>query len=307
MNATTAYLRLGASLYVPATRADLCEIAQGEKLANASSLIFCTEDSVREDQVDLALENLGAMLQVTHREAGRLKFIRARNPEVLSLLLSFSNIGRIDGFVLPKLTADNLDEYLDCFYQAGYSDIPFYLMPTLETKEVFDAAAMQNLRDKLLDPQVRPSVLCLRIGGNDLLNVLGVRRSRQRTLYETALGPTIASLVTLFKPYGFQLSSPVCEFLYDHRILDRELEQDTEYGIFAKTAIHPDQVPLIERAYQPSHQDVRMANALLQPDAPAVFNMCGTMCEVATHKEWALSVRQRAHRFGTDGTTALAA
>lgn len=305
LDALNDYWRLGASLYVPATRGDLCEIAAGQKLGHVNSIIFCTEDSIRDDQVSVALDNLAVMLQVARREDVRMKFIRVRNPEVLGLLLGVQGIQNIDGFVLPKLTAGNLDAYLDCFTRAGFDGIPFYLMPTLETREVFDMAEMVVLRERLLRPRVKASVLCLRIGGNDLLNLLGVRRSRDRTLYETALGPTIAGLVTQFKPYGLNLSSPVCEFLYDHSVLRRELEQDTEYGIFAKTAIHPDQVAVIERAYQPNLQEVRMAHALLQPEAPAVFNMYGTMCEVATHREWAHSVSRRALRFGTG--TALAA
>ena len=152
---------------------------------------------------------------------------------------------------------------------------------------------------------LRPAILCLRIGGNDLLNLLGVRRSRHRTIYESALGPTMANLVTIFRPNGFHLTSPVCEFLYDHEVLKRELEMDVEYGIYGKTAIHPDQIALIEQAYAPSEQDARMADAILQPDAPAVFNMYGTMCEVATHTEWAKGVVARGRRYGRQGTNLL--
>ena len=43
------------------------------------------------------------------------------------------------------------------------------------------------------------------IGGNDLLNLLGLRRQRGHTLYETPLGAVIARLVTTFKPHGFRV------------------------------------------------------------------------------------------------------
>lgn len=295
------YWNLGASLYVPATRADITEVALGKKLPQARSLIFCTEDSVREEDVPHAVGNLASMLQHIRRTRDRLKFIRVRNPQVLRTLLALHHIRHIDGFVLPKLTADNLDDYLRTFAEEGHRVQDFLLMPTLETKEVFDTEAMCALRDKLSRPGVREAILCLRIGGNDLLNLLGVRRSRHRTIYESALGPTMASLVTLFRPSGFHLTSPVCEFLYDHEVLKRELEMDVEYGIFGKTAIHPDQIALIEQAYAPSEQDARMADAILRPDAPAVFNMNGTMCEVATHSEWANGVLARVQRYGWQG------
>lgn len=299
-----SYWNLGASLYVPATRTDITAVALGEKLAHARSLIFCTEDSIREEDVPLALDNLSVMLSQIHRTPGRLKFIRVRNPQVLETLLALRNIERIDGFVLPKLTADNLDDYVSLFAKMGHRTTDFHLMPTLETKEVFDPDAMRALCTQLSRPGVREAILCLRIGGNDLLNLLGVRRSRHRTIYESALGPTMANLVTIFRPNGFNLTSPVCEFLYDHEVLKRELEMDIEFGIYAKTAIHPDQIALIEQAYAPGEQDARMAEAILTPDAPAVFNMYGTMCEVATHAEWAKGVIARGRRYGRQGSKA---
>lgn len=300
-----SYWNLGASLYVPATRADVLDVALGAKLAHARSLIFCTEDSIREADVPDAIDNLASMLAQIKRTPNRLKFIRVRNPEVLRILLGLRHIEDIDGFVLPKLTADNLDSYVRLFADQGHRVTDFYLMPTLETKEVFNPDEMRKLCQQLSAPELRPAILCLRIGGNDLLNLLGVRRSRHRTIYESALGPTMANLVTIFRPNGFHLTSPVCEFLYDHEVLKRELEMDVEYGIYGKTAIHPDQIALIEQAYAPSEQDARMADAILQPDAPAVFNMYGTMCEVATHTEWAKGVVARGRRYGRQGTNLL--
>jgi citrate lyase beta subunit len=301
------YLKLGASLYVPSTRNDLIDIALGRKLPEAKSIIFCTEDSILDADVPAALRNLSEMLETLPARnsgecpANRLLFIRARNVEMLGHLLRIPHIQRITGFVLPKLTAKNFPDYVAQFAANGQVLKNFFLMPTLETREAFDPEAMRELRDLLNQPEIKDAILALRIGGNDLLNLLGVRRSRYRTLYESALGPTIANLVTIFKPYGFNLTSPVCEFLYDHEILEREVAQDIEYGLFGKTAIHPDQIPIIEKAYQPSDQDVNMAEALLQDDAPAVFNMCGTMCEVQTHSAWAEHILARQNIYGAYG------
>jgi citrate lyase beta subunit len=40
----------------------------------------------------------------------------------------------------------------------------------------------------------------LRIGGNDLMKLIGIRRPRDRTIYQTPIGYVIANLVTIFKP-----------------------------------------------------------------------------------------------------------
>lgn len=310
-----AHLNLGASLYVPASRDDLVEVAQGAKLGHARSIIFCTEDSVSEADVPLALGNLQAMLAQAKAQPGRLLFIRPRNEEVLRSLLKMPGISEVDGFVLPKVTEASLVGYLAAVKDhefaeglrprsaTGATEEPkkFWLMPTLETAEVFDEAEMARLRKALERPGVKSRVLALRIGGNDLLNVLGVRRSRQRTIYESPIGPTIAKLITLFRPHGFALTAPVCELLYDAETLQRELALDVEHGLVGKTAVHPDQVAVIEQAYRPHEQDVQMAEAILAPGAPAVFRMHGTMCEVATHRHWAQQVLSRRDLFGVFG------
>jgi citrate lyase beta subunit len=298
---TMEHLKLGASLYVPATRTDLHAIVRGEKLGHVRSVIFCTEDSVHEADLPLALNNLEQLAGTSKAFHPRLHFVRARNPQVLAALLKIPGIERMDGFVLPKVTVANLPRYLECFAAANRDLAQFRLMPTLETEETFCVDEMYRLCDALSAPDVKPSVLSLRIGGNDLLNLLGIRRSRYRTIYESPLGATIASLVTIFKPCGFNLTSPVCEFLYDHAVLEKEVAKDAEYGLFGKTAIHPDQVPIIEQSYMPSEQEVTMALAILKEDAPAVFNMHGTMCEVATHSVWARDVIERSRIYGTYG------
>ena len=42
---------LGASLYVPANHKDLAEIANGDLLPQARSLIFCTEDAIADREL----------------------------------------------------------------------------------------------------------------------------------------------------------------------------------------------------------------------------------------------------------------
>ena len=51
-------------------------------------------------------------------------------------------------------------------------------------------------------------ILCLRIGGNDLLSALRLRRPPGVTLYVTPLGTLIDCLVGLCKPAGYTSSPP---------------------------------------------------------------------------------------------------
>lgn len=284
---------LGASLYMPANRPDITEIANGEKLPQVRSMIFCTEDALSHYDLDASIRHLELKLQGFKPIRNRFRFIRARNPEILSRLLDLPHIDRIDGFVLPKLTTGNFCAYFD---RLRGSD--FYVMPTLETRDVFDQTAMKELRQALLLDEYTDRILTLRIGGNDLMNILGIRRPRNMTLYQTPLGNVISQLVTTFKPYGFSLSAPVFEYLDDTSTLKEEIQLDLAHGLTGKTAIHPNQVPAIENAYSVDKKDYEMALSLNASKAPAVFKMHNAMCEVATHKLWGKGIIDRHLCYG---------
>lgn len=292
---------LGASLYVPATHPDLTAIAAGNKLADVRSIIFCTEDAVNQADLGTALVNLASSLDHLQPSEVRRHFVRARNPEVLRQILGMPGAARLDGFVLPKVSADNIAAYMDHIEQDASP--AHWVMPTLETREVFNDAAMQALLGKMDGARWRERILSLRIGGNDLLSLLRMRRPRGRTLYETPIGQVIARLATTFIPYGFSLSAPVFEYLDDTQTLSREIEEDLNHGLQGKTAIHPSQVPLIERHYRVRQQDVEAAMRILHHDAPGVFKLQQSMCEPATHRPWAHSILEAARCFGSVGAS----
>lgn len=297
--ASHRHLSLGATLYVPATRADLVEVANGQRYPDLRSMVFCTEDAVRADQVETAVSRIEAMLPAL-QPTSAWRFIRVRSPFVMGRLMAARGIGAIDGFVLPKVNARSIQAYLDLLTERD----PFLLMPTLETVEAFDPAEMAALRHVLETDRVRGRVLAVRIGGNDLLNVLGVRRAPTRTIYDSPIGPTIAMLVATFAPHGFALTAPVFEGLAHSAVLREEVARDIEYGLIGKTAVHPAQVPLIESAYRVACADLDMAQAMLIPESPAVFRMHDTMCEGATHARWARMIMARAKIFGVAGGVA---
>jgi citrate lyase beta subunit len=292
---------LGASLYIPATRADLSRIARGEKLSEVRSLIFCTEDAIRADELPLALCNLAAALPALRPAPAQMRFVRTRDPEVMRRVLALPGCAHLDGFVLPKTTPSVLADYLRLLAGSDY-----LIMPTLETREVFDEREMAALCRFMDRPGIHERILALRIGGNDLLSLLGMRRPRGRTLYETPLDLVISRLVTIFKPSGFNLSAPVFEYLEDKATLQREVEEDLAHGLVGKTAIHPSQVPLIHDCYRVHADDLEMARQILHWNAPAVFRMHDSMCEPATHGNWARRLHLAASCYGLHGDDTVA-
>lgn len=296
------YLKLGASLYVPATRSDILAVANNEKLPQLKSVIFCLEDAVLESDLPKALANVSAMLRKLAPTPTKLRFIRVRDVEVLKHCLRLENIERIDGFVLPKVTLASFKEYVAVLP----AESTFKLMPTLETREALDMVEMTALRNFILENGLLSRVLSLRIGGNDLLNLFGLRRSTTRTMYDSPLRLIISQLVACFRPYGFNLTSPVCELLYERDILNAEVSLDLEHGLFGKTAVHPDQIGLIEQHYRVDADQVASARAILSETAAAVFQRDGRMCEPATHRNWAEALLARAEIYGVHGDRLLA-
>jgi citrate lyase beta subunit len=302
-NTRQEQLLLGASMYVPLTQPveAIIAIANSEKFPNLRSVIFDTEDSVRDDQVNLALRNLREALPHFRANPNLKRFVRVRTQHILGNITAMDGVVSLNGFVLPKITASNIQMYLS---NIGQRD-PFMLMPTLETQETFDKDEMIALRNLLLDDhRSLDRIICLRIGGNDLLNCLRIRRNPRTTIYDTAIGNVIAMLSGVFIPHGIGLSAPVCEVMNRPDVLQLELQKDLDHGLFGKTAIHPDQIPLIEAAFAVYEYDYTEALQILDENAPAVFRATSSsgkgqrMCEPTTHRQWAQDILARAKVYG---------
>jgi citrate lyase beta subunit len=287
-------LELGATLYVPAVRQDLFDTVTGRRHPQLRSSVVCLEDSIRAEDVPMALTNFAALLRRLE-ELGDQKrppvFVRPRDEHMLAHMLTLPGIGAVQGFVIPKATADSLPAYL-----RSLASDEHLLMPTLETREVFDPAELRRLRDQLLSIEHR--VLAIRIGGNDLLHNIGTRRSLVRTAYQGPLGGTIAVLVTAFAPFGFSLSAPVFEHFDNPELLRAEVEHDIEHGLLTKTAIHPAQIEVIQNAYRVGAAELAEARAIMSGDKSGVFAIGGSMCEPATHRRWAALTIKRAGIYG---------
>ena len=66
--------------------------------------------------------------------------LRPRNAQMAARLNEWPLIALIDGFVVPKLTLESLPEW-----QSAVSRPELALMPTLETKDVYNPGAMVEL------------------------------------------------------------------------------------------------------------------------------------------------------------------
>ena len=285
---------LGATLYMPVIHPKVPDIVLGLAPAPSSSIVLCLEDALHEADVERGILTLTKLLK--SRSAGRDNgpqiFIRPRSYDMACRLRAIDGITQVDGFVLPKARLETTPDWLSLL-----SGTTLKLMPTLETPEFFDPARLIQFRDLLLSAGPE-RIAAVRIGGNDLLGAMGLRRVRGVTAYEGPLGWILSMASSILIPAGIPVSAPVFDIIEDVETLRREVARDVEMGFVSKTAIHPAQVPIIEGALAVSKEDVRAARAILERDARAVFQIGGVMCEPATHAAWARRTLARAERFG---------
>jgi len=291
--------RLGATLYMPATRSDIAKSVLNNEIEGLRSIVICLEDAVSEADVPAAMNNLKQILTALRSAKAEgqgaewpLVFIRPRHVEMGQYLTTSLDLSPVDGLVLPKFTLASLPQWWDIM-----KDTHLCMMPTLETEDVFDVMQMRELATTLVGHPCHNRIIALRIGGNDLMNVISLRRPRNLTLYDSPMGYVIKMLVAVFGSRDFSLTSPVCEHIDDHNVMEQELALDMAHGLVGKTAIHPNQIAKIERALMVTPADHAAALRILN-SSQAVFKSQGAMCDPATHRRWASRVLEQAQVYG---------
>ncbi|UTZ21481.1 HpcH/HpaI aldolase/citrate lyase family protein [Vibrio campbellii] len=288
----SSYFSLGATLYTPCNHPNLQTIMSNG--LGSKSMVFCTEDAIPEHELEQSIDKLRSSIKKLSQDKATFKrFIRPRTPSLLEEIMQFDGIENIDGFVLPKYDLSTCDDYHRVLEQ---STINFEIMPTLESLDVMEPLKLPKIRESL--NKIKGDVICLRIGGNDLFNILGIKRMPNHTIYDTPLRIIIENLIINFRPYGYELSAPVFDMMDDQETLNKELSLDVNYGFFGKTAIHPKQVSIIEdffKSYSISH--IEQADSVFKEYAPAVYRMNGQMMEVTCHSNWAKRTISLANSF----------
>ncbi len=166
---------LGATLYMPATRDDIVDVVFGEKIPELRSLVVCLEDAVALTDVDTALINLRQVLTLIRDSGGRpangpLLFVRPRDAAMARILNDWPLMAHVDGFVVPKLSLKSLTSW-----EQAVTNPALALMPTLKPRGVqsdSDGRVGEALKASLYE-----RIIALRIGGNDLMGCLGLRRN----------------------------------------------------------------------------------------------------------------------------------
>ncbi|MGX9292580.1 HpcH/HpaI aldolase/citrate lyase family protein [Bacillus sp. A015] len=294
---------LGATLYMPATRQDVADMLLSQKYEALCSVVFCLEDAIGDQEVDMAEQNVVAQLASLKEKLTRfpetaehlpLLFIRVRSPKQLLKMADLlgSSLHLLTGFVFPKCSVHNAKEYLNSLKRASaQTKTTLYGMPILETPDLLEKetryAVLSELKQIMLGDE--EYILNIRIGATDLCGLYGIRRDRETTIYEIRLiADLITDIINYFgrsfvisgavwehfgparkeqKPFIRALSKGVESFSSEFdpvQGLLKETRLDVANGIHGKTVIHPTHLKPVQSMYVVTKEEYMDALSILE-------------------------------------------
>ncbi len=290
---------LGATLYMPVLHPNVADILHGRVPTPVSSIVLCLEDALAEGDVPDGLNRLDDLISNLPEHLPVRTFLRPRNLDMARDLCFRAADTGIEGIVAPKVTPETLYDWLDMTRDASLS-----VMPTLESASFFDPSRICAIRDILDDHSDDAArIAAIRLGGNDLLSTLALRRERGITSWEGPLGWILSMASSILISSGYPVAAPVYDVIDDLDTLQREVERDVAAGFISKTIIHPAQASVVNEAFRVTREDMEQARAVLDCQARAVFQLGGVMCEPATHRAWANRIVARGRIFGISGVS----
>ncbi|MCJ7856617.1 HpcH/HpaI aldolase/citrate lyase family protein [Lachnospiraceae bacterium NSJ-143] len=270
---------VGALLYTPANNSDIADSVINGRFGCPYSLSLCLEDSISDMAVqyaeDVAVNSVKKICMSYRKKQFYMPniFIRVRRPEQIERL--FVSLGEsveiLTGFILPKFFIDNADGYIESIINVNeISKKPVYMMPIIESHELFDLRnrynLLYNIKEKI--DTVRQYVLNVRVGGNDFCKYLGVRRHADQTIYDiSSVNHLLGDIISCFSG-DYIVSGPVWEYFSGDTELwksgmEREIRLDRLNGFVGKTVIHPNQISVANKSFKIAESDYRDAKSIL--------------------------------------------
>lgn len=275
MKNNSIYYSVGALLYCPANNTGIIEKLRKEEFGTKFSLAFCLEDTINDNKVEEAEEILVETIQKLYRERGTYYlpkiFVRVRKPSQISdLMHRFGNARElVTGFNTPKFDLSNAEEYIrEMKYINEHYRRICYIMPIIESHEIVDLRTripfLYKIKDRL--DNISELVLNVRVGGNDLSNVFGLRRHSFESVYDIKpVADILTDILTVFSQ-DYVVSGAVWEYYNGENWdlgLASELQKDITAGFIGKTVIHPKQIDVVNKSCRVFKEDYEDAKSIL--------------------------------------------
>lgn len=247
-------------LYVPGSEQRKCEKAF---TVDCDCIIFDLEDAVAPNKKEFARENICNLLK-SIKENEKELIVRVNQPsslvglEDLKMILPYNP----DAIIITKASEREVviaDTYIHAF-QAEAS-----LIPLIET-----VYGLVNLKEIL---QCSDKITGVQLGAEDLTKDLGIKR----TSGGSELAFVRSQLTFIARSFGLDvIDTPYVDFK-DLDGLKKDLDYIRSIGMTAKTAIHPSQIEVINKAFSYSDEEIAEAKAIVDAFDHAVKNGLGAV------------------------------
>ncbi|MFB6094159.1 MAG: CoA ester lyase [Halanaeroarchaeum sp.] len=253
-------------LFTPGNRPDMLGSAPE---TDADVLVFDLEDAVPPDEKAAARETIRSVLDEPTFDPSAELLVRV-NPVGLAAAADVEALApvasAIDGVMLPKTSADDVETVAATLAE---HDLARRVLPLIESAAGVTAATEIVSAD--------PTV-AVAFGAEDLAADLGATRTPDGTevlhareeVVVAAAAADVEAIDTVFTDFE------------DREGLAAETEFAAQLGFDGKLAVHPDQVPVINRAFTPDPADVEWAERVLaarEETDSAVFEVDGEMID----------------------------
>lgn len=311
------YYSVGALLYCPANQKNIADSIIREKFGTKFSLALCLEDTINDNFVEEAekilvdsINQIYAGIQARTFYLPKI-FIRVRDSlQIARLTKAFGDsVEIITGYIVPKFTTANASKYIQAIIRANeITGKKIYMMPIYENSSIIDLREripiLYGLKDSLA--QIEELVLNIRVGGNDLCHMFGFRRHSDESIHRIKPISNIFSDIITVYGMDYVVSGPVWEYYsgenWEEGLLS-EIKDDKLCGFTGKTVIHPNQIPMVNKAFQVSRNDFNDAQSILNWNLNSNSFVSGNlererMNEYKTHNNWARQTLFLAEAFG---------
>lgn len=284
------YTQLGGTLFIPASHKHLEAVVNQNKYPLLRSLVIDFEDGFDQAELKIGTQNVANVLSQKNENSPYL-FLRPKDPAHLNELLKIKNIAHADGFILPKFSLQNAQEYLEIL-----KDLAFAIMPSIEGDELFSHEKLVKLKDLLLTNKQK--IVLVRFGLEDMLRQLSMRRGCEESVFDLSVGNVVlGNFIAVFKSAGFAISGGVYPCYEDREGFIKDVKRDLKEGLFGKTLIHPKQIEILEQLYKVDQKSYDEALEIVT-STKVVFAQNQKMAEKKTMLNYSQMILKRAEIYG---------
>lgn len=258
-------------LYVPGDSARKIESALA---LTGGAVILDLEDGVAESQKQLALENIQKI--APRFESSELWVRLNQLPRATKEFNELKDVENIAGFWLPKAEAETCTKLILEMSKAGK-----------KVGVLIETATAYVQRNTLL---ATPGITYVQLGEYDLAGDLGIQLESEAT--QVAMNSVRLEIAIASKAAGLESTvGAVSANFKDLEEFEKSCVELADLGFDARACIHPNQLPIANRAFTPSSEQIAWANDVIQrferetsSGLGAYVEKDGSMADAATVK-----------------------